>query len=233
MPVVRGACDHPRMDPDCAEALPFESRTAAGVALARRLAGIHWRDPAIVLGLPRGGVPVAKAVASALRLPLDVLVVRKVSLPNQPEFAIGAVASGGITVRDNDQNSSISRQRFDSIATEQRIEVERRELRFRPGRARLSLTGKTAILVDDGLATGATMRAALAAARAMGAAHVIVAVPVGAREVVNRLAERADEIICLYCPEPFQSVGLYYANFSQPHDADVRAALGSATASPF
>jgi putative phosphoribosyl transferase len=233
MPVVRGFCDPSRMDPDCAEALPFESRTAAGVALARRLAGIHWRDPAIVLGLPRGGVPVAKAVASALHLPLDVLVVRKISHPNHPEFAIGAVASGGITVRNNDQDSSISRQRFDGLATEQRIEVERRALRLRPGREPLSLIDKTAILVDDGVATGATMRAALASARAMGAAHVIIAVPVGAREVVNKLAERADEIICLYCPEPFQSVGFYYANFSQLHDADVRAALGNPDASPF
>ena len=221
------------MHTDCAEALPFENRTVAGAALARRLAGIHWRDPAVVLGLPRGGVPVAKAVASALHLPLDVLVVRKIGHPQHPEFAIGAVAAGGITVRNPDQDTSISVECFEALAAEQRIEVEKRETRFRPGKPPLSLAGMTAILVDDGLATGATMRAALLAARAMGAKHRVVAVPLGDRNVVHQLEDHAEEVICLYCPEPFQSVGFHYADFAQLGDAEVRTALcGLRGASP-
>jgi putative phosphoribosyl transferase len=216
------------MDPDCAEALPFENRTAAGAALARRLAGVHWRAPAIVLGLPRGGVPVAQAVADALHLPLDVLVVRKVGHPDEPELAIGAVASGGVTVRNEDLDPTISRERFEALAAVERTEVERREIRYRPGRAPLSLEGKTAIVVDDGMATGATMRAALSAVRAMGAVYLVAAVPVGSHEAVDPLGQYADEVICLYCPEPFQAVGCYYASFSQLHDADVRAALSAA-----
>jgi len=216
------------MDTDCCEALPFENRTVAGGELARRLAGVHWRGPAIVLALPRGGVPVAKAVASALHLPLDVLVVRKVRHPHDSEFAIGAVASGGIIVRNDSADASISRERFASLAAEQKIEVERLEICFRPGRAPLSLRGRTAILVDDGLATGATMHAALAAARAMGAAQLVAAVPVGSHEAVEDLARYADEVICLYSPEPFQAVGMYYANFSPLDDADVRIALSEA-----
>jgi putative phosphoribosyl transferase len=220
-------CDLAPMDSDCAEALPFENRAAAGAVLARRLFGVRWHAPAIVLALPRGGVPVAQAVASALHLPLDVLVVRKVGHPDEPELAIGAVASGGITVRNNHQDTSTSRERFEALAAEQRIEVERREMRYRPGKAPLSLAGKTAILVDDGLATGATMRAALTSARAMGAVYLVAAVPVGSREAVDDLGQCADEVICLYRPEPFQAIGCYYASFSQLHDADVRAALRS------
>jgi len=215
------------MDPDCAEALPFENRAAAGAALARRLFGVHWHAPAIVLALPRGGVPVAKVVADALHVPLDVLVVRKVRHPDQPELAIGAVAAGGVTVRNKSLDPSVSRERFEALAADQRTEVERRESRYRPGRRPLSLAGQTAIVIDDGLATGATMRAALAAARAMGAAYLVAAVPVGSHDAVEHLGQFADEVICLYCPEPFQAVGVYYANFSQLRDADVRAALAA------
>jgi predicted phosphoribosyltransferase len=215
------------MDPDCAEALPFENRAAGGAALARRLFGVHWQAPGIVLALPRGGVPVAKAIASALHLPLDVLVVRKVGHPLEPELAIGAVAAGGVAVLNEGVGTTISPARFEALAAEQRIEVEQRETRYRPGRPPLSLAGKTAFLVDDGLATGATMRAALIAARTMGAAYLVAAVPVGSREAVNEIGGYADEVICLYCPEPFQAVGVYYANFSQVRDADVRAALAA------
>lgn len=228
MALVRAVCDGSLMQTDCAEALPFESRAAAGAMLARRLAGIHWRAPPIVLGLPRGGVPVAHAVAKALHLPHDALVVRKVGHPDQPEFAIGAVAPAGVTVNNRALEMGISRERFDALAAAKRSEVERLEKKFRPGHAPLSLAGRTAILVDDGLATGASMRAALAAARALGAAYLVVAVPVGSRHAVGQLAGLADEVICLYCPEPFQAVGYYYAKFPQLRDSDVLASLGDA-----
>jgi len=216
------------MDPNCAEALPLESRAKAGAELARRLAGIHWHAPPIVLGLPRGGVPVAHAVAKALHLPQDVLVVRKVGHPDHPEFAIGAVAPGNITVRNRAPGLDIQDDRFEALAAAKRIEVERLEKRLRPGRPALSLTGRTAIVVDDGLATGATMRAALDAARAMGAAYLVAAAPVGSRQAVAELSGDADEVICLYCPEPFQAVGCCYAKFPQLRDSDVLAMLSDA-----
>jgi putative phosphoribosyl transferase len=215
------------MDPFCAEDLPFENRTAAGAALGRRLFGIRWPAPAIVLALPRGGVPVGKAVAKALHLPLDVLVVRKVRHPDQPELAIGAVAAGGVTVRNPGVAADVPRDRFEALAAAQRVEVNKREVRYRWGRRPLSLEGKTVILVDDGLATGATMRAALSAARIMGAAFLVAAVPVGSREAMEHLGGHADEVICLYTPEPFQSVGMYYANFVQLKDSEVRDTLAA------
>jgi len=170
---------------------------------------------------------VAKAVASALHLPLDVLVVRKIRHPQEPELAIGAVAAGGVTVRNTDVAAGIAPTRFETLAAQQRIEVNKRELRFRAGRKPLSLDGMTAIIVDDGLATGATMRAALNAARLMGAVRLIAAVPVGSREAVRHLGRYADEVVCLYSPEPFQAVGMYYADFPQLKDADVRDALAA------
>jgi predicted phosphoribosyltransferase len=214
------------MDPNCAEDLPFEHRTAAGAALARRLQGIRWSAPAIVLALPRGGVPVARAVADALRLPLDVLVVRKIGHPAQPELAIGAVTAG-VTVRNPHVGADIAPARFEALAAQQRNLVRERELRYRQGRAPLALDGRTVILVDDGLATGATMQAALNAARAMGAACLVVAVPVGSREAVEQLGVQADKLVCLYCPEPFQAVGMYYADFAQLRDSDVCKALAA------
>lgn len=217
------------MDTDCSEALPFEDRADAGVALGRRLLGIRWPAPAIVLGIPRGGVAVAREVARILRQPLDALVVRKVRHPSNPELAIGAVAAGGILVRNPGFERSISREQFDALAAAQRVEVEQLEIRLRPGRGPLSLEGRTALLVDDGIATGATMRSALRAARALGAVHVVAAVPVGAREAVEELRKSADQVICLYSPEPFQSIGLNYANFAQVRDADARIALDDVT----
>jgi putative phosphoribosyl transferase len=224
---TRGSVIVISMDPNCAEDLPFENRAAAGAVLGRRLFGIHWPTPGIVLALPRGGVPVGKSVAKALHLPLDVLVVRKVGHPDQPEFAIGAVAAGGVTIRNPRIATDISPSRFEALAATQRIEVNKRERRYRGGRPPLSLDGKTVILVDDGLATGATMRAALSAARIMGAAFLVAAVPVGSREAVEHLGGYADEVVCLYTPEPFQSVGMYYADFRQLKDSEVGDALAA------
>jgi len=215
------------MDSGGDEAFPFEDRAAAGFALGRRLLGISWPSPAVVLALPRGGVPIAKAVAYELHLPFDVLVVRKVRHPRQPEVAIGAVAAGGVTVRNPNTAADISPTRFEALAAEQRIEVNKREVRYRWGREPLSLEGKTVILVDDGLATGATMRAALSAARIMGANCLVVAVPVGSREAIKSLQHHADEVICLHVPEPFEAVGAYYDDFRQLKDVDVRDALAA------
>jgi putative phosphoribosyl transferase len=206
--------------------LPFEDRTSAGVALGHRLLGVSWPAPAIVLALPRGGVPVAKAVARALALPLDVLIVRKVRHPDDPEVAIGAVAAGGVTVH-NTSMGGIAPDRFEKLANIQRREVSKREIRYRWGRKALDLDGKTAILVDDGLATGATMRAALDAARVMGAACLVAAAPVGSREAVQMLHRHADEVVCLQTPDPFRSVGSCYRNFAQLKDIEVRDALAA------
>lgn len=172
------------------------------------------------------GVPVGKALAHALHLPFDVLVVRKVGHPAFPELAIGAVAAG-VTVRNADIAQEVSPGRFEALAARQRIEVNKREVRYRWGRAALSLEGKTVILVDDGLATGATMHAALRAARLMGAARLVAAVPVGSREAIERLRSCADEILCLYTPEPFHAVGSYYTDFRQLKDVEVRDALAA------
>jgi len=216
------------MDTYCAEALPLENRTAGGLALAHRLAGIHWPAPAVVLALPRGGVPVAKAISATLHLPLEVLVVRKIRHPRDREFAIGAVAAGGFVVRNCGPASGIPGEQFDKLAAAGRAEVEHKESLYRSGRGPLSLAGKTVILVDDGVATGATMRAALGAARAMGAAHLVAAIPVGERHAVKELEKFADEVVCLYCPEPFQSVGFHYSKFSQLDEVETCALLQNA-----
>lgn len=220
-------CHRPAMDPHSAKGLPFENRSAAGVELARRLSGIQWPTPAVVLALPRGGVPVAKELARALHLPLDVLVVRKVRHPDQPEVAIGAVAAGGVTVRNEGCSTLVAGDRFEALAAKERAEVSKREIRYRWGRPPLFLEGKTAILVDDGLATGATMRAALSAARVMGASFLIAAAPVGSRDAARQLHRYADDVVCLYTPEPFEAVGTYYADFHQLKDIEVRDALAA------
>jgi len=215
------------MDPQGADTLPFPNRAEAGAALGRRLSGAHSSSNAVVLALPRGGVPVAKKVAEALHLPLDVLVVRKIRHPEEPELAIGAVAAGGVTVRNANASADVAPKRFEALADQQRIEVAKQEVRYRWGRKPQSLEGKTAILVDDGLATGATMRAALSAARLMGAARLVAAVPVGSRDAVRNLYGYADEVVCLHSPQPFQAVGMYYSDFAPFKDADVRVVLAA------
>lgn len=203
----------------------FPNRCAAGRELGAELARLDLPRP-VVLALPRGGVPVGYEVAHLLGAPLDVLVVRKVGAPGQAEVAIGAVASS-VTVFDDEMLSmlGIGADYFAAAARREGLEVRRREAAFREGRPPLDLRDRTAIVVDDGLATGSTMLAAVAVARKLEAASVIVAVPVGARQACDRLAARADRVVCLAVPEPFGAVGVWYEDFTQVDDADVRRLL--------
>jgi putative phosphoribosyl transferase len=183
-------------------------------------------DTTVVLGLPRGGVPVAAAVAKRLGSPLGVLAVRKVGTPGQPELALGAVASGGVTLLNDDV---VRACRVSPASLAAAIELARAELTVREqrwgGDAAVPVEGRTAVLVDDGLATGATMRAAVAAARRLGAARVVVAVPLGAAAAVADLQREADDVVCPLVPSPFFAVGAHYRDFSQVADEEVRAAL--------
>lgn len=203
----------------------FPNRCAAGRALGAELAPLELQRT-VVLALPRGGVPVGYEVAHLLGAPLDVLVVRKVGAPGQPEFAIGAVASS-VTAFDDEMLSmlGIGADYFEAAAQRERLEAQRREAVYRQGRPPLDLRDHAAILVDDGLATGSTMLAAVAVARKLEAAEVIVAVPVGARQACERLANHADRLVCLVMPEPFGAVGVWYEDFTQVDDAEVRRVL--------
>ena len=210
----------------------FSNRRAAGRELGEELAPLDLKNP-IVLALPRGGVPVGYEVAQRLGAPLDVLVVRKVGAPGQPELAIGAVAPG-VTVSDDATLAmlGVTPEYFEMAARHERLEVERRVRMFRESRPPLDLHGRTAILVDDGLATGSTMLAGVGVARQLGAARVIVAVPVAAREAIERLSDKADEVISLLAPEPFAAVGYWYADFTQTDDAEVRRLLQVTASEP-
>lgn len=206
----------------------FRDRVEAGRMLAARLATERLNDP-VVLGLPRGGVPVAAEVAAALDAPLDVLVVRKLGVPGQPEVAMGAVGEGGAIVR-NDEVIALARVTADAFAAaeaRERAEVEQRVRRFRGGSAAVDLHGRTAVVVDDGVATGATARAACAIARARGAAQVVLAVPVAAPDVLEQFAE-ADDVVCLSAPQGFMAVGMHYLDFRQTDDSEVMALLRQA-----
>jgi putative phosphoribosyl transferase len=204
----------------------FPNRCAAGRELATALVPLELKDP-IVLALPRGGVPVGYEVAHLLGAPLDVLVVRKVGAPDQPELAIGAVGAAGVTVADEETMAlvGVGPEEFATLARAEQAEVERRDRMFRQDRPPLDLRGRCAILVDDGLATGATMQAGVEVARRLGAARVIVAVPVGAPEACERLAVRADRLVCLFKPEAFVAVGYWYQDFAQTDDAEVQRLL--------
>jgi putative phosphoribosyl transferase len=210
----------------------FSDRRVAGRALGDELEPLGFKDP-VVLALPRGGVPVGYEVAQRLAAPLDVLVVRKVGAPGQPELAIGAVGRG-VTVSDDDTLAllGVTPEYFEAAAGRERLEVERRERMFREGRPSLDLHGRTAILVDDGLATGSTMLAAVGVARQLGAAQVVVAVPVASREAVKRLAARADRVVSLATPEPFAAVGYWYEDFTQTEDPEVRSLLRLTASEP-
>jgi predicted phosphoribosyltransferase len=212
--------------------LPFTNRRAAGIALADRLRRFAPRDDVVVLALPRGGVPVASEVSLALGAPLDVFVVRKLGLPGHPELAMGAIASGGVGVLNEDvvRWYRIPEAVIDAVARAERAELERRERAYRDGRAPMPIDGRTVILVDDGLATGSTMRAAVLAVRKLHPARVVVAVPVGARETCEGLRDIADEVVCAFMPEPFSAVGLWYADFSQTTDEEVRHLLAAQNA---
>jgi putative phosphoribosyl transferase len=220
-----------RRQPGAADAdLPFADRTAAGQALGQALAPYAGRDDVLVLALPRGGVPVAGEVAAALGAPLDVLIVRKLGVPWQEELAMGAVASGGARVLNEDviAGGGIRPEQIEQATREQQREIERRERAYRGDRARPDPKGRRVILVDDGIATGATMRVAVQALRGLGAAAIVVAVPVAPPETVARLRAEADEVVCLAMPEPFYAVGSWYADFRQVSDDEVRRLLEAA-----
>ncbi|WP_326561832.1 phosphoribosyltransferase [Micromonospora sp. NBC_01796] len=203
----------------------YRDRADAGRALADRLAGLAGRPDLIVLGLVRGGVPVAAAVAERLAAPLDVLVVRKLGLPQAPEVAFGAVGPGGVRVLNPEIADRLDPDRTAEVVGRETVELERRERLYRAGRPPLSLDGRTAVIVDDGLATGATARASVAVARRLGAQRVVVAVPVGSVQAYAALAEEADEVVCLQRPEDFGAVSRFYEDFHEVPDDEVTATL--------
>lgn len=216
----------------------FRDRAEAGERLARELATSALRN-AIVLALPRGGVPVGFTAASGLRLPLDVFIVRKLGVPYFPELAMGAIASGGVRVLNPDVLAGLpdAMAIVEDVTRKELAEVERREHLYRAGRTPLDLTGRSVIVVDDGLATGATMRAAVAALRRCGVARIIVAVPGGAPETCALLRREADALLCLHEPAYFHAVGELYDDFSQVTDVEVctllaRAARRASDSSP-
>jgi putative phosphoribosyl transferase len=201
----------------------FTDRAAAGVALAAKMRTRQLPPPLLILALPRGGVPVAHEVARALGAPLDVMLVRKIGMPGQPELAMGAIASGDMVVRDLslEKSSPDAAEAFERIAAQERWELERREQVYRAGLGPLALQGKTVVLVDDGLATGATMLAALRAARAGGAARVIVASPVASPQAAQLIGAEADELVILETPAMLFAIGEWYEQFEQLEDEEV------------
>ena len=210
---------------------PFRDRVEAGEELAAQLAAYRDRDEVVVLALPRGGVPVAREVSRALGVPFDVYVVRKLGVPGHEELAMGAIATGGVRQvnRDVVEALGIPANVIDAVAAREQLELDRREQEYRGNRRALSLANKTVILVDDGLATGSTMRAAVVAVRQQHPARVIVAVPVGAASTCADLATEADEVVCVRTPDPFVAVGLWYRDFTPTTDHEVRALLGTDT----
>jgi putative phosphoribosyl transferase len=205
----------------------YADRRTAGRALAAALAPYAHRTDVVVLALPRGGVPVAFEVARALDAPLDVFVVRKLGAPGHPELAMGAIASGGVRVL-NDHVLAWYRPsagEIERVTAFERDELARRERAYRGDRQPIPITGRIAILVDDGLATGASMRAAVQAAHSLAPARVIVAVPVGAPDSCRAIADVAEEVVCLMQPDSFDAVGLWYDDFSQTSDEEVRTLL--------
>ena len=211
----------------------FQDRTDAGRQLAEELLSYAGRDDVIVLALPRGGVPVAFEVAQRLGVPLDVFVVRKLGVPGHEELAMGAIASGGIRVLNEDVLYVLpdAQSIVEMVTAIEREELKRRERDYRSDRPAPEVRGRTVILVDDGLATGATMRAAAAALRQQGAAKIIVAVPVGAPSSCHEIRSAADEVVCLQTPGSFMGVGQYYEDFSQTTDEEVRELLAQANSS--
>ncbi len=209
---------------------PFKNRMQAGVLLARRLKAYTKSADVIVLALPRGGVPLGFMVAQALDVPLDVLLVRKLGLPEHPEYAIGALASNGACLLQSDVINALGvpKETIEAIAARERKEIERREALYRAGRAPLQLRDKVVILIDDGLATGSTMRVALQVVRKGQPAKVIIAVPVAAPEICQELTSLADEMICLSTPPSFYAVGQWYEDFRQTSDEEVTSLLEKA-----
>lgn len=210
--------------------LPYEDRIQAGRRLAEQLQHYARRDDLLVLALPRGGVPVAYEVAQSLSAPLDLMLVRKLGTPGQEELAMGAIASGGARVLNEDliRHLGIREATLEAVAADERKEMERRRQAYRGDRPEPKMAGRCVILVDDGVATGATMRVAVAALKQLGPARVVVAVPVAPPDTVAVLAREADEVICPATPEPFFGVGRWYEDFSQTGDEEVRQLLQAA-----
>jgi len=208
----------------------YHDRFDAGRHLAMRLSEYTNRDDVVILALPRGGVPVAFEVARALKAPIDVFLVRKLGLPGYEELAMGALASGGVRVINEDvvRQFKVPQHVMDAVATEQQRELDRREQTYRAGRERLDVAGKTVILIDDGLATGPTMRAAVQALRLSEAGTIVVAVPVGAADTCENLRSEADEVVCAEAPEDFTAVGRWYVDFTQTTDEEVCELLNRA-----
>lgn len=208
----------------------FRDRRDAGRELAKRLGRYRGWGDVLVLGLPRGGIPVAYEVARGLGAPLDVFVVRKLGVPGHEELAMGAIASGGVRVLNDSvvDMLGVPPETIERVARAEAEELARRERRYRGERPPPDVEGRTVILVDDGLATGSTMRAAIAALGRMGAAGIVVAVPVAAAETCAEIGREVDAIVCAATPEPFYAVGLWYKDFSQTTDEEVRALLAAA-----
>jgi len=207
--------------------LPFRDRPQAGQLLSKELKSYANRADVLVLALPRGGVPVAREIARSLHAPLDVFLVRKLGVPGQEELAMGAIASGGVRILNQDivQAMGIPAHIIDSVTATEVQELARRESLYRGDRPAPDVMGRTVILVDDGLATGATMRAAVAALRRMKPKRIVIAVPIAAVPTRQEFAREVDEIVCLHTPEPFFSVGFWYDDFSQTTDEDIREML--------
>jgi predicted phosphoribosyltransferase len=214
------------------ERVRYADRREAGRVLADRLRDYTGQNDVVVLGLPRGGIPVAYEVARALNAPLDVFVVRKLGLPGHPEYAMGAIASGGVRVLNDDviRQLHVPPSAVEAVARAEQQELERRERAYRGARQALPMEGRIVILVDDGLATGSTMRAAVLAIRRQFPSQIVVAVPVGARETCRAMDQLADEVVCARMPEPFQAVGLWYEEFEQTTDEEVRRLLAASPA---
>lgn len=205
----------------------YRDRVDAGQTLAKKLREYADRADVLVLGLARGGIPVAYEVASALNASLDVFLVRKLGVPGQEELAMGAIASGGVRVLNDDvlRHLNLGADDVDRVASLETQELARREREYRGERAPTQISGRTVILIDDGLATGATMRAAAQAVQAQHPARLIVAVPVAANETCEEFRNLVDEVVCALTPEPFYAVGLWYENFYQTSDEEVRSLL--------
>ena len=213
---------------------PFRDRTEAGRLLAQKLREYANRDDVVVLALPRGGVPVAYEVANTLNVPLDIFLVRKLGLPGNEELAMGAIASGGVRVLNEEvvRALNIPDEIVDEVAEKEERELERREREYRGGRPPVDVRGRTAILIDDGLATGSSMRAAALALRNNQPAQIVVAVPVGAPSTCAEFESEVDKVVCAFTPEPFWGVGQWYRDFSQTSDEEVRDLLGRAASFP-
>lgn len=204
--------------------VPFENRQAAGAALAAQLADRMPADPdPVVVALPRGGVPVGSVVARSLGAPFDVIVVRKLGVPSQPELAMGAIGEDGARVLNHEiiDSLQIGDTEFAAVEHRERLELDRRSQLLRARRPRISLRARTVIVVDDGLATGSTARAAIDVARAHGAARVVLAVPLAPVDTVRQLARVADEVVCVATPAPFRAIGQWYRDFRPTTDAEV------------